>query len=173
MMIRTLLLQATTGEIAAFILCFLAMIIGLLGVIVPIIPGLPLIWAALAAFAYFTGFKYLSTEFLIYSGIAVAIVFFLQHFLQVYGARRWGASKWGMLGAFVGMVIGFFVGSLVGVILGPLIGAVAVELLIGKSFGESLKAGAGTFVGFVFGAVLQLVFSFVLIGIFLYRVFFP
>ncbi len=170
-MISLLLLQTTTAEVLLFVGCFLTMLVGAAGVIVPVIPGLPLIWAAMAIFGYFTGYAYLSGEFLVYSGIAVTVIWILQHFVQVYGAKRWGASRWGMFGAFVGMVIGLFVGSLVGVIIGPLVGAVVVELLVGKSLTASLKAGAGTFVGFVFGAVVQLIVSFVLIGIFLYRVF--
>ncbi|MCC6963091.1 MAG: DUF456 domain-containing protein [candidate division Zixibacteria bacterium] len=170
-MIMLPLLQTSTGEILLFAGCLLTMLIGVAGVIVPVIPGLPLIWTAMAIFGYFTGYAYLSGEFLVYSGIAVAVIWILQHFVQVYGAKKWGASRWGMLGAFVGMVIGLFVGSLVGVIIGPLVGAVIAELLVGKSVAASLKAGAGTFVGFAFGAVVQLIVSFVLIGIFLYRVF--
>lgn len=170
-MINPPLLQATTAEVLLFVGCLLTMLIGVAGVIVPIIPGLPLIWTAMAIFGYFTGYAYLSGEFLVYSGIAVAVIWILQHFVQVYGAKRWGASRWGMFGAFVGMVVGLFVGSLAGVIIGPLVGAVVAELLVGKSLAVSLKAGGGTFIGFIFGAVVQLIVSFVLIGIFLYRVF--
>lgn len=160
------------GEIMLFIGALLIMLIGLLGVIVPIIPGLPLVWFSALCYALLTGFQDISREFLFSSAILVLVITILQYVFTVYGAKRFGASRWGTFGAFVGMVVGLFLGSVVGIIVGPLIGAVGFELLVGKTFSQSLKAGLGTFIGFVFGTISQLIASVVLIGLFVYRVLF-
>lgn len=160
------------GEIMLFIGALLIMLIGLLGVIVPIIPGLPLVWFATLCYALLTDFQDISREFLFSSAILVLVITILQYVFTVYGAKRLGASRWGTFGAFVGMVVGLFLGSVVGIIIGPLVGAVAFELLVGKTFSQALKAGLGTFIGFLFGTISQLIASVVLIGLFIYRVVF-
>ncbi|MGB5106999.1 MAG: DUF456 domain-containing protein [Candidatus Zixiibacteriota bacterium] len=162
----------TFTEILLFAAALIVMLIGLLGVIVPIIPGLPLIWFAALCYALLTDFQAVSREFLFSSAILVLVVTILQYLFTVYGAKRLGASRWGTLGAFVGMVVGLFLGSIFGVIIGPLLGAVLFELLVGKTFSQSLKAGFGTFIGFLFGTISQLIVSAILIGIFIYRVLF-
>lgn len=159
-------------EILLFVAALIVMIVGLAGIIVPIIPGLPLIWFAALCYALFTDFTTISREFLFASAILVLVVTILQHLFSVYGAKRYGASRWGTFGAFVGMIFGLFLGSIAGLIIGPLIGAVAFELLVGKTLSQALKAGFGTFVGFLFGSIFQLIASTTLIGIFIYLVLF-
>ncbi len=160
------------GEIMLFIGALLVMGVGLLGVIIPIIPGLPLIWLTVLGYAMLTDFQSISREFLLSSAVLVVVITIFQHLFSVYGAKRYGASRWGTFGAFVGMVAGLFLGSIAGLIIGPLIGAVVFELLVGKSFGDSLKAGFGTFVGFLVGTIMHLIASVILIGLFVYLVLF-
>ncbi len=162
----------TFGEILLLIAALLVMLIGLIGVIVPIVPGLPLIWFAALSYALLTDFHSISREFLFYSAVLVLVVTLLQYLFTLYGAKRFGASRWGTFGAFVGMIAGLFLGSIPGIILGPLIGAIIFELLVGKTFSQSLHAGLGTFIGFLFGTISQLIVSAVLIGIFTYCVLF-
>ncbi len=159
----------TTGEWLLAAACLLVMLVGLIGTLLPVIPGAKLIWVALLVFAWGTGFRAISGEFLIYSGIVVVVITILQYALTVYGARRWGASKWGTLGAFFGMVVGIFFGAFIGAIIGPLIGAVVFELAVGKDFGPALKAGFGTFVGFLVGTIMHVIVSVALVGVFIYR----
>ena len=162
----------TFGQVLLFIAALIVMFVGLVGVIVPIIPGLPLIWFATLCYALLTDFHAISREFLFSSAILVLVITVLQYLFTLYGARRLGASRWGTFGAFVGMVVGLFLGSIVGVIIGPLLGAVVFELLVGKSFAQAFKVGLGTFIGFLFGTISQLIASAILIGIFIYRVLF-
>ncbi len=141
------------------------MLVGLVGGLLPVLPGLPIIWGAALLYGLLTGFSNISVNFIIYWGIAVAAIVLLQNLLQVFGAKRMGASWWGTIGAFIGLIIGIFFG-LAGLILFPLIGAVTFELLAGKSFKIAFKSGIGTFVGFMVGAVLQIVVALVLITTF-------
>jgi len=89
-------------------------------------------------------------------------------FLATYwGAKRFGASRWGVIGAFVGLLLGIFGllpalpfgGPLLGAIIGPLVGAIVGEFLYRKDFKVALKAGLGIFVGNVVGQLVQLVLA--------------
>jgi uncharacterized protein YqgC (DUF456 family) len=75
--------------------------------------------------------------------------------IPLWGARRYGASKWGIWGSVAGMAIGLFF-SPFGMILGALIGAVVTEWLVQKEKGQALRAGWGVFIGSLLGTVLKL-----------------
>jgi hypothetical protein len=70
-------------------------------------------------------------------------------------ARGFGASRWGMIGAFAGGILGAvagtawvpLVGSLLGAAAGGFAGAFLGELLGGKTARQSLRAGTGALVG--------------------------
>lgn len=52
------------------------------------------------------------------------------------------------------MIAGLFFGPW-GIILGPFVGAVLGEMLAGKKTKHALKAGFGSFVGFLLGNILR------------------
>ena len=49
-----------------------------------------------------------------------------------FGARRFGATRWGMVGAVVGAIIGLFFG-LPGLLAGPVLGALTGEIIGGQT----------------------------------------
>lgn len=161
----------TLLEVILFIVALIVMLIGLIGGLLPVLPGLPIVWGAAFLYGLFTGFDTISVNYVIYSGIVVAIIVVGQNLLQVYGAKRMGASMWGTIGAFIGVIVGIFFG-LIGIIILPLIGAFLFEMLAGKTAKIAFKSGLGTFLGFIFGAVLQIVACLVLIGTFIMKVLF-
>lgn len=74
----------------------------------------------------------------------------------LWGARRFGAGKEGMLGAFVGGLLGAVfggmalppVGAVLGVFLGSFAGtALAESAIAGRSTDESMRAGFGAVLG--------------------------
>jgi uncharacterized protein len=70
-------------------------------------------------------------------------------------ARRYGSSRWGMAGAFLGGLLGGIlgtailpvIGSLIGSFLGSAFGAVGAELLHGARREAGMRAGWGAFLG--------------------------
>jgi hypothetical protein len=70
------------------------------------------------------------------------------------GAKKYGAGKWGVLGAMIGAIVGIFF-SIPGIILGPLIGALAFELIAGKELRDAATASWGTFLGTLLGLVVR------------------
>lgn len=77
-----------------------------------------------------------------------------EQWLSLAGARRYGGTRWGMWGAFLGGFGGafvgvpiFLVGSLVGALLGALVGAMLAEGIAQRSLPAALRAGYGAFLG--------------------------
>ena len=82
------------------------------------------------------------------------------------GAKWFGASRWGLIGVFVGGIVGFFF-SLPGLILGPIIGGLAFELWFAKKeMKPAMKSTWGTIVGTGAGLVLRLAISLAMVAVF-------
>jgi hypothetical protein len=82
-----------------------------------------------------------------------------------FGARYFGATKWGMFGALLGALIGIFFG-IVGLFVGPVIGAVAGEFIAGKRMVDSGRAGWGSLLGNIGAMIGKLFIALVMITIF-------
>jgi uncharacterized protein YqgC (DUF456 family) len=85
-------------------------------------------------------------------GITCALALLLDTLAGSYGARKMGASKWGVIGAIVGGLGGIFFG-LPGIIAGPFVGALLFEMMAGKKMKDSAKAGLGATLGIFAGAL--------------------
>lgn len=146
------------------------MIAGLLGSLLPFLPGAPLILAGVFIYSWFTGFVVIGWKILLLLGILTLLSETLDHLASVLGAKKYGASKWGMVGAFLGGIIGIFFGGIVGILIGPFIGAISGELIQGTGLDASLKIGWGTLMGFLAGTVGKFIIALIMIGIFLLKI---
>jgi uncharacterized protein YqgC (DUF456 family) len=164
----------TWYEIIFFILALIVMLVGIAGVILPVLPGLLLILGAAVVFAILTGFQYIGIKTLIVFAVLTAFSLAMDWVAAFLGVRRMGGSKAGMIGALVGMIAGMLIPGvgIFGFIIGAFAGAVIFELMIGKESRTALKAGLGSFIGFLFGGLLRFVVGIAMVGIFLYQVLF-
>jgi hypothetical protein len=88
------------------------------------------------------------------AGLTVLVIV-MDYIIPLLGAKRYGASKWGVWGSVIGMVVGIF-WSPFGMLIGAFIGAFVAELLAGKKHWEALRAGWGVVMGTLFATVLKL-----------------
>jgi uncharacterized protein YqgC (DUF456 family) len=79
----------------------------------------------------------------------------MDYLTSIYGAKRFGATKKGMVGAIVGGIIGLFF-NLPGILLGPFVGASIFELAGGREFKPSMRAGVGATLGLFAGVIGKL-----------------
>jgi len=132
------------------------MLLGLVGSILPILPGPPLSFIGLFLLALLKHFSPpLTPTLVIILAIVTILVIAMDYILPLLGAKRYGASKWGIWGSVLGMVIGIFWSPL-GMLLGAFIGAVAIEWLVGKKKEEALRAGWGVMMGTLLVTILRL-----------------
>jgi uncharacterized protein YqgC (DUF456 family) len=136
----------------------LLLILGLAGAVLPVLPGPPLSYVALLLL-HFTSKYQFSVRFLIIWALITLAVVLIDYLVPVWGARKFGAGKAGIYGCIIGLVIGLFVFPPFGIIIGPFAGAVIGEVIQGKEAVMALKAGFGSFVGFMSGVVLKVITS--------------
>ena len=145
--------------IAAVILA----LIGIVGAVVPGIAGTPFSFLALLVLSFVKGISY-STEFLVIMGIIGAIVFALDYVVPVWGTKKLGGTKAGVRGSTIGLFLGLFVTfvfpiGFIAILLGPFIGAYVGEKSAGTDDHLALKAAFGSFVGFLFGTGIKVIYA--------------
>jgi hypothetical protein len=159
----------TVEQIIGLALALALMLVGVAGTVLPGIPSTPVILAAAIAHKlYFgaTGVGALAMTLLVALTLFSALVDYLA---TVCGAKRLGATWRGGLGAVLGALAGLFFG-LVGVLVGPFLGALLLELVGGRSFRDSSRAGVGATIGLLAGAVGKLACCLAMIGVFVVNV---
>jgi uncharacterized protein YqgC (DUF456 family) len=152
------------------VLAIIFIIVGLLGCILPVIPGPPLSFIGLLILQ-FTKFGDFSFTFLFIMGLVALTVTIIDYIVPVWGTKKFGGSKAGIMGATIGLVLGIFFFPPVGIILGPLAGAIIAESIKGKEFKKSFIAGLGSLFGFLIGIGIKLTASFVMTYYFVIELF--
>jgi uncharacterized protein YqgC (DUF456 family) len=140
----------------AIVIGSILMLLGLAGSILPILPGPPLSFIGIFLLALIKHFSPpLTLTFVIVLAVVTILVISLDYIIPLLGAKRYGASKWGVWGSVFGMAIGLF-WSPFAMLLGAFIGAVLVEWFVGKKKGEALRAGWGVVMGTLLATILRL-----------------
>lgn len=155
-----------TLDIIFYVIGAICIIVGFLGCVLPILPGLPISYLGILLLHFTSKVDY-SLAFLIGWAIVVIIVQILDYFVPIWGTKKFGGSKAGTWGSGIGLFLGMFL-SPWGVILGPFVGALIGELISGKEFSLALRAGFGSFIGFLVGTIMKLIVAFVL-GFFFFK----
>ena len=141
-------------SLVLLVLLHVAILAGLLAVVLGLSGNFILLGLALVT-AWAGGFETLGWGTLaLLLGFAV-LGEVVEALLGVVAARGFGASRWGMIGTFVGGLLGAVlgsawlpvIGSLLGAFVGAFAGALLGELLKGRRTGESVRAGTGAFLG--------------------------
>ena len=140
-----------------------ALLLGLAGVVLPVLPGSLLLFGGALLVAWAGGFALVGWPTLTVVGLLAAIIWAVDWVAAALGAKATGASRWAVAGASLGLLVGLFLGP-VGIVLGPAVGAVLLEYWQDPDFERALKAGVGTFVGFLLGSVVKVTLAFVLVG---------
>ncbi|KAA0247920.1 MAG: DUF456 domain-containing protein [Candidatus Jettenia sp. AMX1] len=98
-------------EIILFVISLIIMVVGMAGIIVPIIPSIPLIWIGAFLYALFTHFEKITWMILLIFALLTIFSIVLENLGNVYGAKRFGATKWGIIGSIIGTGVGFYMGG--------------------------------------------------------------
>lgn len=152
------------------------MLVGIVGAVVPAIPGTSLILIAIIIWGIVSS-SFAAIKIPLIVTVIVLILSIGVDFLAGYlGAKQAGASKWGQIGAFVGLLLGFlgllpalpFGGPLLGILFGPLVGAIIGEYIYRREFWLAVKAGIGIVVGTLIGNLIQGVLAIAAVAVFLF-----
>ncbi|MBN2236217.1 MAG: DUF456 domain-containing protein [Bacteroidales bacterium] len=146
-------------DIFLSILAIILLLVGLAGAILPVIPGPIISYLGLVSLYFSTHQPYSDRFMFIWAALAIGITA-LDNIVPILGTKKMGGSKKGVWGSVIGLVFGLLFLGPFGILIGPFVGAVLGELIGGKELNLALKAGFGSFLGFLTGTILKLVFSF-------------
>jgi uncharacterized protein YqgC (DUF456 family) len=151
-------------DIALYLLAAVLVVGGLIGTILPALPGLPMIFGGIWLAAAVDGYRHLGLWWLLLLGTLAALGVIVDFVAASLGAKRVGASKAALWGASLGTVAGMFFG-LPGLVLGPFAGALLGEFSSSGSVLRSTHVGVGTWLGLLFGTLLKLVLSLLMVAL--------
>lgn len=142
-------------------------LLGLLGAIFPVLPDSLLILAG-AVLHHFTLPPERAVGWWTLSLLAALTV--LAHVVDFVaasvGAKRFGASRWGAFGAFIGAIVGLFFFPL-GLFVGPVAGVLVAEIVFArKTLGPAARSSWGTLLGTIAGMAGKIVIDVVMVAIF-------
>ncbi len=148
-------------------------ITGLAGCLLPIIPGPLIVWVGMLIHKIWVPEDSVSWWIIFISAIFVGFTFLLDYLLTLAGAKKFGASRAGAIGALLGGFIGLLIPPfIVWVIIGPFIGALAGELITGNNLQKASRVGWGSFLGTLAGFAAKTTICFLIIGFFMINVLF-
>jgi hypothetical protein len=98
-------------------------------------------------------------------------VYILDYIIPALGTKKFGGSKYGIIGTTVGLLIGLIFLGPFGIIIGPFIGAFTGELIHdNENSNRALKAAFGSFIGFLFSTGLKFIVSSIYAGLFFSKI---
>ncbi len=157
-------------ELFWWLLTIVLFAVGLIGTIAPVLPGTTIILAAAIIHRIMLGSdKSIGWRTIIVLVLLTLASYALDVLAGYFGAKYFGATKWGALGAILGALVGLFFG-IIGLFAGPVIGAVAGEFIGGKRMIDAGRAGWGSLLGNVGAMVAKLIIALAMISIFLINV---
>lgn len=125
--------------------------VGIISTALPILPGNVIVWLGILIHILWVPEHSVSWTFFAVATFLMILAQVLDLAASYYGARIFGASWRGGVGALAGIFIGIFILGpilpVIGLIIGPIVGAIAGEMLGGAEWKTAQKAGVGTIVG--------------------------
>jgi len=138
--------------------------LGIAGLVVPALPGALFLVLGVVLIAWAEGFERIGWPTIVIAAVLAALMTIVDWVASLLGAKKMGASAWGLVGAGLGLVLGMFFG-LPGILLGPPVGAFALEFAKDPEFKRAARAGAGVALGFLLGTAGKLALAAVLVGV--------
>ena len=154
--------------ITLIIFGFAALLVGMAGCVLPVIPGPVVAFLSLVFLDLAKDWQAFSMTFLLVMGLlALFLSVVLDYLVSLAGARKYGASRSGLWGSVIGMLIGMIFFPPLGIFLGALAGAVVGEVLVGKKTEEAIRVGWGILVGNVVGIVVKFAYCLMVLFFFI------
>lgn len=139
------------------------MAVGVVGAVVPALPGSSLVLVAIILWGVLVGFGKIGVAL----GVAIAVLLastVVDLLATFWGAKKAGVSRWGQIGAMVGLIAVLFGllppvlvigGPIIGLLIGPLLGAFIGEFLYRRDLKKALKAAVAVVVSSLIGNLIQ------------------
>lgn len=156
-------LHSIWDSIPMMITC-LFFFIGIISTALPVLPGNVIVWLGILVHILWVPEHSVSWTFFAIATFFMLLAQVLDLAASYYGARIFGSSWRGGVGALAGIFIGIFIlgpiiTPILGIILGPIFGAIAGEMLGGAEWKTAQKAGTGTLIGGIVAFLAKIIIA--------------
>ena len=98
--------------------------------------------------------------------IAIAI-WVIDYFIPAMGTKKFGGTRYGVIGTMIGLIIGLIFFPPLGIIIGPFVGAYLGEMLNDrKDKKRAFKAAFGSFIGFLTSTFVKFITAVIFTGLY-------
>jgi hypothetical protein len=144
-------------------------VLGIIGSFLPVLPGPLTSWVGLLIL-HLTDSIPMNWTFLIITLVFAIFIWFLDYIIPAIGTKRFGGSKYGMIGTSLGLIVGLLSPIPFGIIIGPFAGALIGEMINKSDSKTALKAAFGSFLGFLTSTFIKFIVAIIYLGLFIAKV---
>jgi hypothetical protein len=144
-------------------------VLGIIGSFLPVLPGPLTSWVGLLIL-HLTDAIPMNWTFLIITLVFAIFIWFLDYIIPAIGTKRFGGSKYGMIGTSLGLIVGLLSPIPFGIIIGPFAGALIGEMINKSDSKTALKAAFGSFLGFLTSTFIKFIVAIIYLGLFIAKV---
>lgn len=155
-------------DVFLVIVAALFMILGIVGSFLPILPGPLTSWIGLLIF-HLTDAVPMNWTFLIITLVIAIFIWLLDYVIPALGTKKFGGSKYGMIGTSLGLIVGLFSPIPGGIIIGPFVGALVGELMNKSDSKTAVRAAFGSFLGFLTSTFIKFIVAVIYFGLFVVK----
>ncbi|NNC49898.1 MAG: DUF456 domain-containing protein [Flaviramulus sp.] len=153
-------------DIILFIIAALLMLLGIIGSFLPIIPGPLTSWVGLLI-VHVSEAVPMNKSFLVITFIIALLIWVLDYIIPALGTKRFGGTKYGMIGTSIGLIVGLIAPIPGGIIIGPFLGALIGELLHKNDTKIAIRAAFGSFIGFLTSTFIKFMVAIIYLGLYI------
>ncbi|WP_456378421.1 DUF456 domain-containing protein [Lutibacter sp.] len=153
-------------DIFLLIIGFLFALLGIIGSFLPVLPGPFTSWFGLFLL-HLTETIPMNWAFLGITLAVALIIWVIDYFIPAIGTKKFGGTRYGVIGTMIGLVVGLLSPIPFGIIIGPFIGAYIGEMLYEKNTKKALKAAFGSFLGFLTSSFLKFIAAVIFTGLYI------
>lgn len=156
-------------DIFLLFIAALFMLLGIVGSMLPILPGPLTSWVGLLIF-HLTDAVPMNWTFLTITLVIAILIWLLDYVIPALGTKKFGGSKYGMIGTSIGLIVGVLSPIPGGIIIGPFVGAFLGELINKSDSKTALKAAFGSFLGFLASTFIKFIVAIIYLGLFIAKI---
>lgn len=153
-------------DIILIVIATLLMLLGIIGSFLPIIPGPLTSWVGLLI-VHVSEAVPMNKSFLVITFIIALLIWVLDYIIPAIGTKRFGGTKYGMIGTSIGLIVGLIAPIPGGIIVGPFLGALIGELLHKNDTKIAIRAAFGSFIGFLTSTFIKFMVAIIYLGLYI------
>ncbi|MFW6006497.1 MAG: DUF456 domain-containing protein [Halanaerobiales bacterium] len=146
-----------------WIIIFILFILSLMGVVVPVLPDTIFLWIAFGLSYFIEGVFPLPVSFWLGMGFITLLILGSDLISNIYITRKYGASRFAVLGSIVGLILGIIFLGPFGIILGPFFTVLLISYLESRDQEKAMKRAWGTVIAFFSSTVAKIILQLIMI----------